>query len=38
MGDLKGLVEQYCAIIQKDMIHITHLALLLIDGQYKQPL
>lgn len=30
MSEVKGLIEQYCANIQKDMIHITHLAFLLI--------
>lgn len=30
MGEMKGLIEKYCANIQKDMIHITHLVFLLI--------
>lgn len=28
--EMKGLIEKYCASIQKDMIHITHLRFLLI--------
>lgn len=30
MGEVKGLIEQYCASSQKNMIQIAHLAFLLI--------
>lgn len=30
MDEVKGLIEQYCANVQKDVIHIARLAFLLI--------